>query len=293
MHFCYNITYLQNVLLTIRTQFRYLSLSVTDVAFVICRLTMAVVCTGICVVFFVIVLRTRGETAECKSYDVQLKLESQICHTAQSAIGTLSVIERHHCTLACIRSKDCRATVYDSRHSACKLLPEPCMLLRPRPDHVYLSFVQPCFKWISTCPQCALNYWMIEDGEVKAFIARMYHDEDLLVGKLTNKFYAITLDGQIKIGLHDYEELVVDQSCNATWIWFNANSEQLLPEGALIGGFSAVTETPLYVSRLDITGRQVVGYYNPINNLAWGYWEKAVSRTKFEVLVIHPSYVIV
>ena len=291
MHFCFDITYLHNVLLT--TQFRYLSLSVTDVTFFICRLTMAVVCTGICVVFFVNVLRTRGETAECKSYDVQLKLEGRNCHAAQSAIGTISVIERHHCTLACFRSKDCRATVYDSRHSVCTLFPQPCMLLRPRPNHVYRSFVQPCFKWISTCSKCNSNYWMIEFDNVKTYIARMYHNEDLLVGKLTNKFYAITLNGQTNTSLHGYEELVVDPSCNATWIWFNANSEQLLPECALIGGFAAVTQTPLYVSRLDISGRHVVGYYNPLNSLAWGHWEKAVSRTTFEVLVIHPSYVIV
>ena len=181
--------------------------------------------------------------------------------------------------------------VYDSRYSICKLLPQPCMLLWPQPNHVYQSYVYvpPCFKWISTCSKCPSNYWTTENVITKAFIARMYHNDDLLVGKLTNQFYAITLNGQTKVSKRTFEELVVDPSCTATWVSFNANNEQPPPEGALIGGFAVVTQTPLYVSRMDISGMQVVGYYNPLDNMAWGFWADAASRTTFEILVIHPT----
>ena len=239
------------------------------------------------VVFLVILSYAKGETADCKSQDIQPDMQGYACVTLEYII--IPVNEEHHCSLACIHSKDCRATVYDS----CTLLPQPCMLLRPQPHHVYQALVQPCFEWISTCSKCAANYWVIEESGVKAYIARLYHNDDLLVGKLTNKFYAITLNGQTKISLYDYEELVVDPSCTVNWVWFNANSELLPPEGALIGGFAVATQTPLYVSRLEKSGRQVVGYYNPLNNMAWGHWSGAVSRAAFEILVIHPTYVVV
>ena len=257
-----------------------------------CRLVITIVMvTGAYVVFLVILSYAKGETTDCKSQSIQPATQSHTCETLKYI--NIPVTERHRCSLACIRTEDCRATVYDNRHSVCTLLPQPCMLLRPRPDHVYQSFVQPCFKWTSTCSKCASNYWMIEESDVKTYIARMYHNDDLLVGKLTNKFYAITLDGQTKTSLNDYEELVVDPPCTVNWVWFDANNEQLPPEGALIGGFAAATRTPLYVSRLDISGRHVVGYYNPLDNTAWGFWSGAASRTTFELLVIDPTYVIV
>ena len=90
-----------------------------------------------------------------------------------------------------------------------------------------------------------------------------------MVGKVIDRFHAIRPHGTAYIGGGDYEKLVVDASRTATWVPYDATSDQSMPTGALVGGFLAATNIALYVSRLPLDDISIIAYYNPLNHNAW------------------------
>ena len=203
----------------------------------------------------------------------------------------ISVTERRHCTLACIHNKECKATVHDSHHSFCMLLSEPCMLLRPRSDHVYQAFQRPCTKWVSSIDDDH-GYWITEYS-LRTYIARRFINDDLVVGKVTDMFRAIRPNDTASIRGGDYEKLAVDASCRVTWVPYDATSGQSMPTGALVGGFLMATNIPLYVSRLPHHDVNLVGYYNPLNHMAWADFHGTRNGARFHIMVIQPLSVII
>ena len=71
----------------------------------------------------------------------------------------------------------------------------------------------------------------------------------------------------------ELRKMVVDASCNVTWVSYNVTSGQPKPTGTLVGGF-----TPLFMSKLTIYGINVVGHYNPFNHKAWGQFHGPLIR---------------
>ena len=246
---------------------------------------------GMYVVNGFILKNTEMETADCQPQRFESPIEGHTCEIPEH-INT-SVIEHHHCTMACIRSKDCTATVYDNWRSVCMALSHPCVLLKPRVGYVYQAFHHRCVEWVpcsEDIPVYSINERIIT-GET--YIGRVFINDDLVPGKVAtalNRFYSVhpsgTYDVRRDIG---YEKLVVDASCSVTWVWYNATKGQPMSTGALIGGYLAATGTPLYVSRLMPTkDLLVVGYYNPQNRMAWGLFHGIKSGVTFEVMVIQP-----
>ena len=84
------------------------------------------------------------------------------------------------------------------------------------------------------------------------FIARSFHDRDLIVGKdIAGTFYGVSRDGNFVQKGSNYERLVVYPSCHITWVDHDSSTGQPLSAGFLIGGILTSTNTPLYVVRLQ------------------------------------------
>ena len=164
------------------------------------------------------------------------------------------------------------------------LLPQPCTLLKARADYVYQSFQYPCTEWVPNDGDVP-GYWIPEHGGVTSYIVRRFINNDLVVGKVTLRFFAITPSDASIVQGGDYENLVVDTPCRVTWVSHDATSRKPIPTAALIGGFLSATNTPLYVSRIN---GQIVGYFNPLNKMAWGQHGGIKNDTSFEIMVVQP-----
>ena len=148
-------------------------------------------------------------------------------------------------------------------------LPQPCTSLQPHADHMYQFFQHECAKWIPAGHDVHA-YWIYEDGTDESNVVRMYINHIALLGKVTsNTFWSIFPNGSVfKNTEGQHEVLVVDDTCRVTWVWYDATSGQPLAAGAFVGGFWE--DTSMYVSRMSVWGYLIVGYYNPLNNLARG-----------------------
>ena len=241
---------------------------------------------SMCCILAIVEQCWEGITAYCKFHGIQTIIYGQACEYQE--YRNISVTQRYQCTLACIQSRDCKAIIHDVRHSMCILFPQPCMLLRTRADHVYQSLFQPCTKWFPNGDDVP-GYW-IREGGATSYIVRRYIDDDLVVGKVTDKFHSVHPSGTDLVDGGDYENLVVDASCRVTWVSYDATSGQPMPTAALIGGFLEETNTHLYVRRLTICNNYVVGYYNPLNHKAWAELGTGIENgVMFDIMTVQPS----
>ena len=230
------------------------------------------------------IMHTKGTGGHCEFSSIELPVDGKSCETPEYI--NITTIEQHHCTIACVHSKECKATIYDGRHSLCILLSKPCIYMTPRTGHVYQSFQPACTKWLPLNDNDPA-YRIFEYGSNPSYIARAFVGNDLIVGKKTNTFYSIYPHGTSTfIDASHYENLVVDPSCSVTWVPFDADSDQPIPDGALTGGFLATTNTPLYVSRLDVNGRIIIGYFNPLNQKAWASFGGIIQTSIFELMAV-------
>ena len=250
---------------------------------------MTVTRVVIYVAYWVLLSPTEGLTAGCRFHDIQSRSYGQACETREYI--NISVAERRHCTLSCIHSTKCEATVFDIRQSVCMLLEEPCILLKPRIEHVYQSFKFQCSKWVPSSDDIP-GLWLYEKPRNKANVVRKMVKDDLVLGKVSDQFHAVLPNGTSCVHGGNYEKLVVDASCRVNWVSYDATSGQPLPKGALIGGFLAVTNTPLYVSKFrdEENGQpiHILSYYNPLNHMAWGEYYAVKNNSTFDILTIRP-----
>ena len=197
----------------------------------------------------------------------------------------------HHCTLTCIQHEECQAFIYDKVVQLCMLLSNPCVLTQPAGGHIYGISKPQCVSWEHHDEDYPF-YWYYE-GPHKSYVGRRLHRGDMLVGKVINGFYTVDPNDFSHILGGSYENLVVDTSCEVTWVYHDANSGQSLPTDALIGGVLAATNSPLYVARQLHGVNHMGGYYNPIENQAWSpHWIRGpvvLKSSMFEVMtVMHP-----
>ena len=195
----------------------------------------------------------------------------------------------HHYSLTCIQRHECQAYIYDKEGQLCRLLSNPCLLTQPHVGHIYCIIEPQCVSWERYDKDYPF-YWYYE-GSRRSYVGRRFHRGDMLVGKVTAGF--ITIDPNVFsiISGGSYENLIVDSSCQVTWMTYDTHSgHPLLPE-AVIGGVLSTTNTPLYVARQLQVDKYIVGYYNPLNNEAWGPTfisgsAGALHNTVFEVMTV-------
>ena len=201
----------------------------------------------------------------------------------------ISTTTEYHCSLSCIQESICYATIYDATRHNCMLLDGCCLLLQPFPGHVYQTLKHECVKWVPHSGDDDV-YWLYDgDSMRKNFIARSVHDGDHIVGKeIEGTFHGVSRDGDYVTKGSSYERLVVYPSCHATWVGHDYSTGEPLPTGVLIGGILTSKNTPLYVVKLVSGSKSFSGYFNPLNDLAWGEIIGVKSRQYFEVLVTLP-----
>ena len=231
----------------------------------------------------------KASSTYCKMGNIQSRVDGQACDPPEYT--NISASEWRHCSLACAHIKECRATIFDHRRSFCMIMPQPCVLLKPYSDHVYQSFEYPCTKWVPAAKDNVEAVWIYERNNNKAYVARVFDNNDLLLGKLTDNFYGIDPSGSKTQGGSSQEKVVVDPSCSVTWVSYDATTGQPMPAGAFVGGFLRATNTPLYVSRQEAPDCDwALGYYNPINQKAWGECYGVQDSSKLEVMVARPRH---
>ena len=63
-----------------------------------------------------------GTGTDCQFLTIQLPIDDSACETEEHI--NISVTKHHHCSMACIHSKECQATIHDTSRSICMLLLE-------------------------------------------------------------------------------------------------------------------------------------------------------------------------
>ena len=203
---------------------------------------------------------------------------------------SIATTTQYHCSLSCIHDSICYATIYDATRHNCMFLEGRCVLLQPSPGLVYQTFKHECITWVPNTGDYDVYWFYDGDSMRKNFIARAAHDGDLIVGKeIEGTFHGVSRDGDYVTKGSDFERLVVYPSCHVTWVDHDASTGQPLPTGVLIGGILTSTNTPLYVARLMSGSKSFSGYFNPLNDLAWGEMIGVKSMQNFEVLVTLPG----
>ena len=228
------------------------------------------------------------ETFDCLTVQHDHTLKGWVCQPFDQQDVTISHVLYHHCSLTCFQRQKCQAFIYDKNTQACMILEEISVWPRPYMGHIYAISAPQCFKWEPHDSDHQF-YWFMETSSMKCFTGRRPHQDNMLVGKVTINFYTIDPSSLSVISGGSYEQLVVDPTCQVTWVPHNANSGQPLPSDALIGGVLTETNTPLYVVRQQVSGRMFTCYYNPLNNKAWGEVSgSAKSTAVFEFMTIKP-----
>ena len=225
----------------------------------------------------IVIIGISGASSHCAMVDTLPPIDNMTCKPfAHRSITAASV---RQCTLTCIQSNHCEAMIYDKTSGICMLMNDPCFSLETNDNHVYRSFRQECIKWVP--PE--------DDYLFYHNVARHYFEGGYILGKVGNRgnFRGINPSDTTIIGEEIYERLVVNPSCNATSVTYDASSGQPIPKGAVIGGTLNATNTPLYVAHLYHDGGLVDGYYNPLNNKAWAATNTIKSDTVFEFMVVN------
>ena len=230
-----------------------------------------------------ILMRQSWGLTSCTSTSVAPPTDGMACQPFD--FRNVSAATRHHCSLACVPNNNCRALIYDATQHVCMLLTETCMLLHPYPGYVYHNVRITCTTWEAEAG--SENGFFYHDGFKLSGVARTSRDGDIVVGRTHSRFYGISSGGESFMS-GSFERLVVDPSCDVTWVSHDSSTGQPLPTGALIGGIVTTTNTPLYVVRSDVQGYMPSGYFNPLNNLAWAEWLGVYYITAFEVMVVVP-----
>ena len=232
-----------------------------------------------------LVVITAG-ASECITIHQDQIMDRWACQPFDHHDVTIYNAPYHHCSLTCFQRAKCEAFIYDQLTQACMMMDEICVWSRPIVGHIYGIRKPQCFSWEPHDTDHQF-YWFTEDGSLKCYTGRQPHQGNMLVGKATNKFFTSDPNSSSVIRGGSYEKLVVQPSCQVTWVPHDANSGQSLPSDALIGGVLSATNTPLYVVRQQASGKLFISYYNPLNNLAWGELRSSARSTAvFEVMTI-------
>ena len=227
-----------------------------------------------------------ADASECMAVQQDETLNDWACQPFDHQDVDITNLSYHHCSLTCFQHQKCQAFIYDKVTGTCLVMDYICVWPRPNMGNIYGISKPQCFRWEPHGTDHPF-YWFIESGNLKCFTGRRPHQDDMLVGKVTNNFYTIDPSSSSIISGGTYEKLVVDPSCEVTWVPHDANSGQQLPSDALIGGVLSDTNTPLYAVRQQVSGKLFMSYYNPLNNKAWGEASSSVRSTAvFEVMTI-------
>ena len=148
-----------------------------------------------------------GVTPKCIEVDTILPIDDVACQPFESR--NITTMKLEFCSLACVQSQGCEATIYDKSSGGCMLMNDPCFSLKPQFNHVYRSFKHECTKWLPPDERYPA-YCFTEGGTVQSCVSRAAHQSNVVIGKKTNSFYAINPVSNRVFRSDSYEVLIVE-----------------------------------------------------------------------------------
>ena len=127
--------------------------------------------------------------ALCTTRKIQSHINDRACKPPQYT--KIRTSEQQNCYLHCVHIRECKATflcLMFSLHAPTTIV----HLLKPNVRHIPQFFEYPCTKLVPTNDGIGAC-WVYEWDRVKAYVARAFVDNDLILGKLIDSFHCINL----------------------------------------------------------------------------------------------------
>ena len=204
----------------------------------------------------------------CQQRHAQSPQVGQRCIT-ETELYDNKTVERHHCTLLCIRDPNCQVINFNVIGSYCLLGQRACLFWKPDGDFVTTAMAlnMPCLKWVKN-PDNDIYKTIFSDPAATTNVARIAREENKIPGKwnVGRKIVHYCWKGQEKYKPKEYAEfLSLSPECTIDWVPHNSADGIPLPVGTFIGGH--LENTSLYVARTGAaqSPRYIAGYYDNAN----------------------------
>ena len=219
------------------------------------------------------------------------------CVTESEVYTDIIGIEQHMCTYQCIRRNDCSIINYNTEKNTCHLSNDPCVALEGddtfQVNNLGLFHRSECLRWLPTSsfensetvisPDC-------HHLETVCYVGRLISSTNILPGKYMRESDKVgtVFNGNEVTHIHFSsikETLDVRPGCQLTWMPFSAGD--VIPTGAVEGGFLESNGATLYVIRAPAGPRTAIfGYYDPASNSGYVPHFGPVLVIEMELLVL-------
>ena len=206
----------------------------------------------------------------CQQRYTQPPQVGQRCIT-DTEIYANKTVERHHCTLICIRDPKCQVINFNAIGSYCLLSQRTCLFWEPDGDFVTITMAinRPCLKWVKN-PDNYVYKAIFSDPSATTRVTRIAREENKYQenGKLVGILCTTHGKGLEKYKTKWYAEFLdLSPECTISWVPHNSSAGISLPVGTCIGGH--LEDTVLYVARTgaEQSPRYTSGYYDNVNGL--------------------------
>ena len=166
------------------------------------------------------------------------------CVTETEIYFTTTGLERHRCTLECMRWSSCTIVYYNLTKDHCLIGSGTCVSLQVDKEYQVNVFSHRkrdgCLKWVSGAElihpvgtsSCTLG---------SCHVGRLVSPPKILPGR-----YRVNKHGDwLKYGDGAVEALNVEPDCQVAWMYFTAGD--VMPPHAIAGGYLAISRSALYI----------------------------------------------
>ena len=219
------------------------------------------------------------------------------CVTDSVVYMTIIGIEQHICTYECVIRKECSFVSYNIEQNICHLSNDTCVVLEADQAFQvkYLGNVHrsECLQWLPPATFDSIrtvgNPLCHDPFPTPCYVGRLLSASNILPGKYfldPERVWTVLNGGSSYTGT--MEILHVRTGCQVTWTPFNAGD--VVPVGAVEGGYLSSSGANLYVMRAPFENYILIGYYDPNSVTGYmSYWGMKMV-TNMELLVLLSSW---
>ena len=227
----------------------------------------------------------------------------QRCITDTEVYRNHTSVPQERCMWHCLWNTSCTVINYNAVDSYCLLSQGNCVSLEPESDFIAipLTMQEPRLTWVrqDAVPLnldniTGLVMYQVTPGNLRnnVTIARAILDSAKIPGKQMYYGGFFSWNGQLEdFSAGNYEILIASPRCNLSWVNYDSRSGNVLPDGALIGGYQNGRQ--LYVARkgntyLGHSYRYAAGYYDSIAGEGEVTYGTHIFRfSEMEILVVN------
>ena len=238
----------------------------------------------------------------CQQIYMKPPLMGQRCITDNEVYRNHTNAPQERCIWHCLGNISCQVINYNVVDSYCLVGHAPCVSLEPEIDFVTIPITMqdPCMMWVrqDIIPPSlndisdVVKYPVESDPGNSIVVARAILDMAKIPGKFHNTKGYFSWNGQVsEFSAGNYEVLIVSPRCDISWMNYNPDSGNAVPDGVVIGGYQ--NGHLLYVARkhaghLGHSARYAAGYYdNKHGNGEVTYGADVLIYSEVEILVVH------